>query len=55
MEMFVLNVVAVVEDPVVAEVGGLVGVGGDRLGCYGEQGEQGEQGGHEGERVGQHF
>lgn len=52
MGMFVLNVAAVVQDSLVAEVGGLVGMGGGRLGC---ECEEGEEGGDEGEGVGEHF
>lgn len=50
--MAVLSVAAMVQDPLVAEVGGLVGVGGSRLGC---ECEEGEEGGDEGEGVGEHF
>lgn len=51
MGMLVLDVAAMVKDPPVAKMGGLVGVGGGRLGC---EREKGEEGGDEWEGVGEH-
>lgn len=52
MGMFVLNVAAVVKDPLVAKMRRLIGVGDGRLGC---ECEKGEEGGNEGKGVGEHF